>query len=115
MRAPNHVDARRRLLPRDYLAEPARFGQDLDVALVLPADGDRRSARIARFQHHLAFRWQQADRRRSASALAREYDLSPQVVTRSLRGERWMGETVLCALAASLASHTAEVNRPASS
>ena len=104
MRAPNHVDGRRRLLPRDYLAEPARFGRDLDIALVVPTGGDRRSARIAWFQHQLAYRWQKADRRPSASALARDYLLSPQVVTRSLRGERWMGETVLCALAASLTS-----------
>lgn len=114
MRAPNHVDARRRLLPRDYLTDPFAFGRDPEALQVVPDAGDARSARIARLQHRLACRWQQLDAKPSASALARDFGLSPQVVTRSLRGERWMGETVLCALFESLTvpASAGEANRP---
>ena len=102
MRAPNHVDGRRRLWPRNYLTDPFTFGQDPAAERCVPDGGDMCSARVAWLQHQLACRWQVAGPTTSARQLARVYGLSPQVVTRSLRGERWMGETVLCALLATL-------------
>lgn len=113
MRAVNHVDGRRQLLPRDYLADPHRFGVDPAARRVVPPSGDEVSGRIAWLQHRLACRWHQVDQRPSAAAIAQRYGLSKQVMSRSLRGERWMGETVVCALLDELTRPGSPPDRPA--
>jgi hypothetical protein len=97
MRAINHIDGRRALLPRDYFADHA-FGTDGLATPSIPEGGDAASARIAWFQHKLACRYRQGHGRPSGAALGRTYGFSRSVFSDSLRGARWMGETVMVAL-----------------
>jgi hypothetical protein len=94
----NHVDRRRLLLPRDYLADPAGFGQDRPARLRTPPDGDAPSARIAWLQHQLVAAWRRQGCKPSGAALGRAFGFSRQTISRSALGQRWMGEAVLAAL-----------------
>lgn len=96
-----HLDNRRCLLPRDYLADPWSFGQPGVVTLVLPPGGDVVSQRIALQVHRmvLAVRDRQV---RSTRACAR-FEFSREVWSEVLSGRRWPGETVLAAIVDSLA------------
>ena len=98
----NHVDGRRRLQPRDYLVDPHRFGIDLSVRPVIPEGGDVISARIALQEHRLACRWRERTHRVSGAELGRRFGFSRQVFSRAIRGERWLGESIVCALLATV-------------
>jgi hypothetical protein len=92
-----HVDCRRSLRPCDYLADPFRFGRQPDAEAVDPPDGDRVSAAVARLQHSLACAFRSLGDRRGAE-VARRFGVSKQLWSRSINGERWMGETVMAAI-----------------
>jgi hypothetical protein len=93
----NHLDRRRTLTPRDYLADPWAFGSH-HTTPATPAGGDKFSARVAWLQHHLVLAWRQAGQRPSGAALGRRFGFSRQVWSRSATGHRWMGETVMAAV-----------------
>lgn len=107
MRAPNHVDARRALRPRAYLP-PYAFGIDITADPSMPDGGDDASARVAWLQHQLACRYRQNGSRPSGAELGRTFGFSRSVFSESLRGNRWMGETVMAALL----SISSETRRP---
>ena len=100
MRRPggNHLDRRRRLLPRDYLDPPEAFGLREPAAWVVPSGGDRTSQLVARVQHDLVIAWHTGPRRPSGAEMGRRFRFSRQTWSRSMLGERWMGETVLAAM-----------------
>jgi hypothetical protein len=100
----NHVDRRRRLLPRDYLSDPDAFGRNRAVRFIIPAGGDAESGAIARVQHELVLRWRAQGCRPSGSRLGRSFGFSKQTWSRSTLGQRWMGEAVICALLAGITS-----------
>lgn len=95
----NHLDRQRRLRPRDYIVADRGFGNPGHYQVVVPADGDRRSANVAAMQHRLVTSWRKR-RPRSGAAVAEEFGFSKQVWSRSVLGDRWMGETVMVALLA---------------
>jgi hypothetical protein len=97
MRAANHVDGRRALQPRAYLP-PHTFGMDPTAAVSAPTGGDDASARIAWLQHQLACRYRARGSRPSGAELGRTFGFSRSVFSESLRGNRWMGESVMAAL-----------------
>ncbi len=88
---------RRWLLPRDYLADPARFGRDLTVRPVLPPDGDWVSMQVALVQHRLVFAIRSRPDRRSAATVTKTFKFSKQFWSKCGLGDAWMGETVLAA------------------
>jgi hypothetical protein len=90
-RGRTHVDGRRLLLPRDYLAEPAAFGQTRPVRFVVPAGGDAVSAHVAYVQHWLIVRLRMREPRLSGASLARLVGVSRQTWSRTALGERWIG------------------------
>jgi hypothetical protein len=94
----NHIDRQRRLLPRAYLKDPHMFGVDPTARVVVPPGGDRRSAEVARVQHHLAMAWRRHSGPRSAALLGERFGFSKQTLSRSLLGQRWMGEAVMAAI-----------------
>ena len=98
----NHVDRRRRLLPRDYLADPYGFGQPRANRTVQPSGGDPVSARVAWIQHELVAAWRVRGSSPSGAQLGREFGFSRQTWSRAALGQRWMGEAVTCALLAAL-------------
>lgn len=104
MRRPggNHLDRRRRLLPRDYLENPDGFGFERRPVYVVPEDGDETSAAVARLQHELVRSWRQRGCRPSGAALGRRFGFSKQTWSRTVLGQRWMGETVMTALVQAL-------------
>jgi hypothetical protein len=106
--APRSVDSRRQLLPRDYLAEPMRFGVDGDVELTMPFDGDQASFEIARLVHRLAIVARQSGR--CGAQLGRRFQFSRQVFSDVLNGRRWPNASTLAALTI----HAIEQDPPAS-
>jgi hypothetical protein len=98
----NHVDRRRQLLPRDYLTEPDAFGRARPVPRTMPAGGDPVSAEIAWVQHSLVAAWRRGGSRPTGAALGRRFGFSRQTFSRTVLGQRWMGEAVQAALVASL-------------
>jgi hypothetical protein len=94
----NHIDRRRRLRPRDYLADPHAFGRQADVIFRVPPGGDAVSAAVARVQHQLVLDWRAARPRRMGSRDARVFRISSSTWSSSVLGERWMGETVMAAV-----------------
>lgn len=100
MRQPggNHLDRRRRLLPRDYLDPPEAFGLRHPVRWVVPAAGDGTSQLVARVEHHLVIAWRSRPHRPSGAEMGRRFGFSRQTWSRTLLGERWMGETVMAAM-----------------
>jgi len=98
MRSSVHLDRRLALAPRDYVAEPARFGRDLRVELVMPAGGDPASAHAAWAQHQLVCEWRARGQRPPVAALARRFGFSKQTWSRTVVGERWAGQLLLTAL-----------------
>jgi hypothetical protein len=103
---PRHVDLRRALLPRDYLADPYLFGRE-PTGVVLPQGGDRRSQQVARLQHQLALAWVRAGRRPTTTTLCERWGFSPSVWSRIVNGTRWAGETGMCALLDAVRSNAA--------
>lgn len=99
-----HLDARRRLRPRDYLTDPWAFGLRPATATV-PDDGDDISCQIAILQHRLVRAWRASGTR--SGVLCERFGISRQVWSLTTRGERWAGETVLAALV-----HAATVTTP---
>lgn len=108
MRRPgaNHLDRRRRLLPRDYLDPPEAFGLRDPIRWVVPADGDGTSQRVARVEHRLVVAWRLGDHRPSGPEMGRRFGFSRQTWSRCMLGERWMGETVLAAVLSILLTDT---------
>lgn len=100
MRRPggNHLDRQRRLLPRDYLDPPEAFGLRRPDRWLVPPGGDRSSQKVARIEHHLVIAWRARHRPPSGAEMGRRFGFSRQTWSRSLLGERWMGETVMAAV-----------------
>jgi hypothetical protein len=95
---PGTIDARRQLLPADYIAPAGAFGIDRRAGVVVPPGGDEVSARTARIQHQLVVVWNGQTPRPSGAALAREFGFSRQTFSRCRLGQQWAGQTVLCAV-----------------
>ena len=100
----NHIDRRRTLTPREYLIDPHRFGVDRSTAFRVPypPGGDPVSAKIARLQHELVLAWRTTRPSGAGSRDARAFGISTSTWSRTLLGERWMGETVMSAVLRSL-------------
>ncbi|MDA8358140.1 MAG: hypothetical protein M0Z95_18025 [Actinomycetota bacterium] len=113
MRLPggNHLDRRRQLLPKDYLAPPDAFGVSSEGTTVVPSGGDEVSAEVARLQHHLVLAWRRAGCRPSGAAVARRFGFSRQTWSRTMLGERWMGETLMTALISSIRASSGRLDR----
>jgi hypothetical protein len=94
----NHVDRRRKLTPRAYLLNPHGFGRDAQAQIHVPSGGDHISAEIARVQHALVLAWRAARPDGSGSQDGRAFGVSSSTWSRSVLGERWMGETVMAAV-----------------
>lgn len=94
----NHLDRQRKLLPSAYLEDPHAFGIDPTAHVIVPPGGDRRSAEVARVQHHLAIAWRRHAGPRSAALFGERFGFSKQTLSRSLLGQRWMGEAVMAAI-----------------
>ncbi|MCU1690734.1 MAG: hypothetical protein JWN20_2662 [Jatrophihabitantaceae bacterium] len=94
----NHVDRRRKLTPREYLTNPHGFGRETQAQFLVPPGGDGVSAEIARVQHALVLAWRSARPAGSGSQDARAFGVSPSTWSRSVLGERWLGETVMAAV-----------------
>lgn len=100
MRRPggNHLDRQRRLMPRDYLAPPEAFGLRAPEQWVIPPGGDEQSMLVARTEHHLVLAWRTGPRRPSGAEMGRQFGFSRQTWSRSMLGQRWMGETLMAAI-----------------
>jgi hypothetical protein len=107
-RAWNNADSRRVGLPRDYVADPHRFGFDAGVALTEGPTGDVVSATIAHTQHRMVLAWRALEGRPSGAEIGRRYGVSRATVSRAMLGERWLGETLLCAFVLELRREHAE-------
>ena len=94
--APRSVDRRRRLLPRDYVTQPDRFGVDGDVEFAMPPGGDDASFEIARLVHRLAVVARTSGR--CGAQLGRRFQFSRQVFSDVLNGRRWPNASTLAAL-----------------
>lgn len=100
MRRPgaNHLDKKRRLLPRDYLDPPWAFGRDVGARVRVPPGGDAVSGAIASIQHQLVVAWRRGGCRPTGAALGRRFGFSKQTFSKTVLGERWMGETLMAAV-----------------
>jgi hypothetical protein len=107
-RAWNNADTRRVGLPRDYLADPFKFGNDDGVALTDGPTGDAVSARIAHTQHYMIVAWRAIEGRPSGAEIGRRYGVSRATVSRAMLGQRWFGETLLCGFMLELRREQAE-------
>lgn len=96
--AANHLDRRRLLVPSAYFAEPAAFGVRRGAVARLAPGGDEVSAMVAQLQHELVVAWRARGCRPSGAALAGRFGFSKQTWSRTVLGQRWMGETVLVVL-----------------
>lgn len=94
----NALDRQRLLAPRDYAADPTRFGYDTTLVFQVPLGGDQVSMRVAQVQHLLVVRWRSAGMRPSGSWLAPRFGFSKQSWSRMCTGERFAGQTALTAL-----------------
>lgn len=101
----NHLDRQRKLIPRAYCVDPHSFGQRTGTLFHVPTAGDQICAAIAQVQHDLVLRWRAAGLDGSGSRLARQFGFSSSTWSRSLLGERWMGETVMAAALQALRDH----------
>ena len=99
---PRSLDRRRRLAPRDYLANPYLFGIDLRAEFVLPPDGDTESLEIARVVHQCFVAWRRNEHHVSGAELGRRFGFSRQTWSTIVQGRRWPGHTVLAAAIAAL-------------
>lgn len=95
---PRHLDQHRHLQPRDYAEDPSLFGVDPALPFGVPPGGDEVSMRIAVEQHRLVCAWHAGGRRPTVAALGRGFGISKQTFSKTARGTRWAGETVLAAL-----------------
>jgi hypothetical protein len=91
------LDRRRRLRPRDYVADPYLFGLE-PCAAVLPEDGDVASQQIALVQHQLVLAWRRAGRRPRSGAICQRFGISPSTWSRITLGQSWATGTGLAAL-----------------
>jgi hypothetical protein len=94
----NQLDRRHKLIPRAYCVNPYAFGVRADAAFHVPPRGDAVCAAIARVQHELALRWHAAGLDGCGSQAARDFGFSSSTFSRTLLGERWMGERVMAAV-----------------
>ena len=97
MGAPNHLDNRRKLLPRHYFPDGG-YGRDGNARLAIPPGGDEVSARIAYIGHQLLVAWTERGRKPSGAELARRYGCSKSVFSEAALGERWLCATLTVAL-----------------
>jgi hypothetical protein len=93
-----HVDLRRRLAPRDYCLNPSQYGRDPAAVFHEPAGGDAVSAAVARVQHQLLIAFHATRPAGDGSREALSLGVSTATWRRSVRGQRWMGETVMAAV-----------------
>ena len=96
----NHLDRRPAgaLPPRAYCSDPHGFGVRPEVTFELPPCGSTTDLDTARLQHQVFLVWQQAGRHPSTGVLRERWGVSKQVVSRTARGERWVGERLLVAM-----------------
>lgn len=91
----NHLDrARRHLAPRDYAQPPEHFGRVHDAAFTVPLGGDAVSCEVARLQHELVLAWRSDPWSPSLAALGRRFGVSTTTLSRTVCGQRWMGDLV---------------------
>lgn len=101
----NAIDRRRGpLRPRDYCCDPFQFGEVEDANFHLPDGGRVVDLYVARLQHQLVVRWRAGGRLPSSGRFDARWGISKAVLSRTARGERWAGETVLAALATAVGS-----------
>jgi hypothetical protein len=72
------------------------------VQPITPAGADHASAHIAWLQHRLVASWRLAGCKPSGAALGRRFGFSRQTWSRTVLGERWMGEAVQSALVSAM-------------
>jgi hypothetical protein len=94
----NQLDRRHKLIPNAYCVNRHDFGVRADAAFLVPAGGDAVCAAIARVQHELALRWRAAGLDGAGSQAARDFGFSSTTFSRTLLGERWMGEKAMAAV-----------------
>ena len=97
-----HIDQRRLLLPASYAETPADFGVVTALRFRVPEGGDTVSMRIALELHLLVCAWFANGQRPSAAALCNRFEMSAATFSRTVRGERWAGETLLAAFSYAL-------------
>jgi hypothetical protein len=102
VRRPRSIDRRRKLLPRDYLANPYLFGVDLRAEMYLPPDGDAESLEIARVLHRCFAARRHCEQHISGAELGRIFGFSRQSWSMVTQGQRWPGHTMLTAVIAAL-------------
>jgi hypothetical protein len=107
-----HLDQNRRLLPRDYAADPFLFGVDEHLEFHVPEGGNKVSMLVAAEQHRLVCDWSRIRLPSSAAVLARRYGTSPQTLSTVVTGRRWAGETLLAALSDALRAHDNAARTP---
>ena len=93
----NHIDRRRVGRPCDYFTRPEEFGQSADAEQTCPVGGDELSASIAWIQHRLVLTWRAANSRCDTHS-ARRFGISSSTWSRSILGQRWLGETVMASI-----------------
>ena len=98
----NHIDRRRTLRPRDYLWRPHDFGYDAHAHFRVPVGGDTVSEAVARVQHQLVIAYRAARPAGSGTRDAYSFRVSSSTWSRSMLGERWLGETVMAAVLRSI-------------
>ena len=76
---------------------PHDFGNDPQAHFRMPV-GDPVSQVVARVQHHLVIAYRAAGATGSGSRDARVFGISTSTWSRSMAGERWLGETVMAAV-----------------
>jgi hypothetical protein len=91
-----HLDARRSLTPRDYLADPWAYGER-PSHMVMPDGGDQLSQRVALVQHEL-IREFRADATLAPGTVCKIFGIHRNTWSRTMNGHRWAGETVMVAL-----------------
>lgn len=72
-----------------------------------PPGGDRTSAAVAQLQHELVVAWRAQERRPSGAELGRRFGFSKQTWSRTVLGQRWVGETLMTAFIYALRSREA--------
>lgn len=94
----NHSDRRLAALPRDYFVNPPGFGTDQAGRVVMPADGNQASQRVAEVQHRLVRAWLAQASYGDGARIAARFEVSASTWSRIVTGQRWAGSIGLAAL-----------------
>lgn len=99
-----HIDQRRLLLPAAYAKNSADFGVVRALEFGVPDGGDVVSMRVALEQHLVVCSWFGNGQRPTAAVLCKRFEMSTATFSRTVRGQRWAGETLLAAFSYALRS-----------